>query len=53
MSTEDVNKMREQIAQQQAQEKQMQALQQSSEMIKNMGGVDAFGANLANRLGVG
>ena len=51
--TDEVNKMRAQIAQQQEQEKQIQAMQQGSEMIKNIGGVDAFGANLASRLGVG
>ena len=51
--TEEVNKYREQIAQQQAMQQQMQSLQQGSEMIKNMGGVDSIGGDLAARLGVG
>lgn len=52
-STDEVNKKRAEIAQQQAQQQQMQALQQGSEMIKNMGGIDSFGGDLATRLGVG
>ncbi|MBE7713715.1 MAG: hypothetical protein E7Z87_08220 [Cyanobacteria bacterium SIG26] len=50
--TEEVNKYREQLAQQQAQQEQLQQLQQGSEMIKNMGGVDAVGADLASRMGM-
>ncbi len=50
--TEYVEKMREQQLKKQAQQEQLQALQQGSEMIKNMGGVDAFGANLAERVGL-
>ena len=30
----------------------MQALQQGSEMIKNMGGIDSFGADMAARMGM-
>lgn len=52
-STDEVNKKRAEIAQQQAQQQQMQALQQGSEMIKNMGGIDSIGSDLATRLGVG
>ena len=53
ISTDKVNKKRAEIAERQAQQEQMQQIQQGTEMIKNMGGVDAFGGNLANRLGVG
>lgn len=52
-STDEVNKKRAEIAQQQAQQQQMQALQQCSEMIRNMGGIDSIGGDLATRLGVG
>lgn len=52
-STDEVNKKRAEIAQQQAQQQQMQALQQGSEMIRNMGGIDSIGGDLATRLGVG
>lgn len=51
--TEEVNKYREQLAQQQQAQQQMQAIQQGSEMIKNMGGIDSVGGDLATRLGVG
>lgn len=51
--TEDVNKRREEIAQQQEQQQQVQALQQGSEMIKNMGGIDSIGGDLATRMGIG
>ena len=50
--TEVVEQIRQQQAQEAEQQKQMQALQQGTEMIKNMGGVDAFGANLAERVGM-
>ena len=53
VSTDDVNKKREEIAQQQAQQQQIQALQQGTEMIKNMGGIDSIGGDLATRMGVG
>jgi len=55
--TEDVNKKRMQIAQQQAQEKQqeqqLQAIQTGSELVKNMGGIDSIGGDLMSRMGVG
>ncbi len=62
ISTDNVNKKRAQIAQQQAQQQQMQALQQGSEIaknlgaaeiVKNIGGVDSTGGDLMSRLGVG
>lgn len=53
VSTDEVNKKREEMAKKQAQQEQIQAMQQGTEMIKNMGGVDAFGGDLAARLGVG
>lgn len=53
VSTDEVNKKRQEIAQKQAQQEQMQAIQQGTEMIKNMGGIDSFGGDLASRLGVG
>ena len=53
VSTDEVNKKRKEIAEKQAQQEQMQAIQQGTEMIKNMGGIDSFGGNLASRLGVG
>lgn len=50
--TEEVNKKREEIAKQQAQAQQMQALQQGADIVKNLGGVDSFGGNLASRMGM-
>ncbi len=52
-STDEVNKKRAEIAQQQQMQQQMQALQQGSEMVKNMGGIDSVGGDLMTRLGVG
>jgi len=52
-STDEVNKKRAEIAQQQQMQQQMQSLQQGSEMIKNMGGIDSIGGDLMTRLGVG
>lgn len=55
--TEDVNKKRAEIAQQQAQQQQqaqaLQAIQAGTEAIKNMGGVDSIGGDLMTRMGVG
>lgn len=51
--TEEVNKYRKQKQQEEQQQKQMQALQQGTEMIKNMGGVDSIGADMATRMGLG
>ena len=53
VSTEDVNKMRVAAAQQQEQAQQMQQIQQGAEIIKNLGGIDSFGGELATRMGVG
>lgn len=53
VSTDEVNKKRQEIAQKQAQQEQMQAIEQGTQMVKNLGGIDSFGGNLATRLGVG
>ena len=50
--SELVEQMKQMEAQKQQQMEQMAALQQGSEMIKNIGGVDAIGANLAQRVGM-
>mgnify|MGYP007010872704 FL=1 len=49
--TEYVEQLRAQQQQKQEQQEQLAAIQQGTEMIKNIGGVDAIGANLAARLG--
>nr|DAO02387.1 MAG TPA: head to tail connecting protein [Caudoviricetes sp.] len=51
--TDEVNKYREQLQQQQQQAQQMQQVKEGTEMIKNMGGIDSIGGDLATRLGVG
>lgn len=55
--TEDVNKKREQVAQQQAEQQAqaqaLQTLQAGTEAIKNMGGVDSIGGDLMTRMGMG
>lgn len=51
--TEDIMKYRAAMEQKQQQAEQIQAMQQGSEMVKNMGGVDAFGGELMQRLGMG
>ena len=53
ISTDEVNKKRAEIARKQAQQEQMQAIEQGTQMVKNLGGIDSFGGNLASRLGVG
>ena len=53
VSTDEVNKKRQEITQKQAQQEQMQAIEQGTQMVKNLGGIDSFGGNLATRLGVG
>ena len=53
ISTDDVNKKRQAIAQQQQMQQQMQQIQQGSDIIKNLGGIDSFGGELASRMGVG
>lgn len=50
--TEYVEQMRAAQEQKQQQQEQLAAIQQGTEMIKNMGGVDAIGANLAARVGM-
>lgn len=50
--TEDVDKMREAQQQKQEQAEQMAALQQGSEIVKNVGGADAFGGELMARIGL-
>lgn len=49
--TEDVEAIRLAQAQEQAQQAQLQAAQQGAEIIKNMGGADAFGSELMQRVG--
>lgn len=51
LPTDDLNKIREAMKQEENQQKQLAMLQQGSQMIKNMGGVDAVGNNLMQRLG--
>ena len=50
---EELDAFREEQAQKQQQAEQMQQLQQGSEMIKNIGGADSYGADLLRRLGMG
>lgn len=50
--TEYVEQMRIAQEQKQQQQEQLAAIQQGTEMIKNMGGVDAIGADLAARVGM-
>lgn len=50
--TEYVEQMRAVQEQKQQQQEQLAAIQQGTEMIKNMGGVDAIGAELAARVGM-
>lgn len=50
--TEELELFRQQQAQKQEQAEQMAALQQGSEVIKNVGGADAFGGELMARLGL-
>lgn len=50
---EEIDALRQEQAEKQAQAEQMQQLQQGSEMIKNIGGTDSYGADLMRRLGLG
>lgn len=50
---EELEALRQQQAEKQAQAEQMQQLQAGSEMIKNIGGSDSYGAELLKRLGMG
>jgi len=51
-STEEWMKQKQAIQQKQEQQEAMQQLAQGSQMIKNVGGVDAFGGEMLERLGV-
>ena len=50
--SEDLQKIRQAQAEKQEQAEQMAAMQQGSEVIKNVGGADAFGGELMARLGL-
>lgn len=50
--TEYVEELQAQQAKKQEEQEQLQAMERGTAMIKNMGGVDAIGANLAARVGV-
>ena len=50
---EELDAIRQQQQEKQAQAEQMQQLQAGSEMIKNIGGADSYGAELMKRLGMG
>ncbi len=49
---EELAKYREMMMQKQQQQEQMAAMTQGSQLIKNMGGVDAFGGELMQRVGM-
>lgn len=49
--SEEIAQIRAAMEEKQQQQEQMAALTQGTQMVKNMGGVDAFGAELAARLG--
>jgi len=51
--SEEVSQIRAAMEQKQQEQEQMAALTQGSQLVKNMGGVDAFGADLAARMGMG
>lgn len=51
--SEEVAQIRAAMEQKQQEQEQMAALTQGSQLVKNMGGVDAFGADLAARMGMG
>lgn len=51
--SEEIAQIRAAMEQKQQQQEQMAALTQGTQLVKNMGGVDAFGADLAARLGAG
>ena len=51
-SSEELAQYREMMNQKQQQQEQLTALTQGSQMIKNMGGVDAFGGELMERVGL-
>lgn len=51
--SEEIAQIRAALEQKQQQQEQMAALTQGSQLVKNMGGADAFGADLAARMGMG
>ena len=51
--SEDIAKYREAMEQKQQQQEQLNAMMQGSQLVKNMGGVDAVGQGLMQRLGQG
>ena len=52
VSTEDWQQQKAALQQKQQQAEQMEQVQKGSEVIKNVGGVDAFGGELMSRLGL-
>ena len=50
--SDELEKIRTQIANAQNQQTQMNALAQGSQIIQNMGGVDSYGADLLERFGI-
>jgi hypothetical protein len=52
LATEEWEKQKAALQQKQQQAEQMAQMQQGSEVIKNVGGVDAFGGELMSRLGL-
>ena len=50
---EELEELRKLQAQKEAQKEQVEQLQRGSEMIKNIGGNDSYGADLLRRLGMG
>jgi hypothetical protein len=50
---EELEALRQENAEKQKQAEQLQQLKEGSEMIKNIGGQDSYGANLMQRLGMG
>ena len=51
--SKEIAEIRAAMEQKQAQQEQMAAMMQGSQLVKNMGGVDAFGNELMQRLGQG
>ena len=49
--TEELEAIRQALQEKQQQQEQMNAMLQGSQLVKNMGGADAFGGELAQRLG--
>lgn len=51
--SDKIAEIRAAMAQKEAQQEQMNAVMQGSQLVKNMGGVDAFGNDLLSRVGLG